>query len=116
MLTESCRLKSRHPIYFRRPSLFRTVLAILEKHHFRLHVVRFVIDLFDKQVMRQIVLEEDGSEEEEERDDVAVDLDSPISPIMERRPWSKGSETRPRSKGSGGERPFSRGTTVGARA
>ncbi|KAF1812857.1 cytosolic regulator pianissimo [Eremomyces bilateralis CBS 781.70] len=108
-------LKSRYPAYFRRPSVFRTVLSILEAHHFRLHVCRFLIDLFDKDVMRQIVLEEESDEEAGDRDDVALDIDSPISPInsMERRPWSKGSETRPRSKGSGGEhaRPYSRGTT-----
>jgi rapamycin-insensitive companion of mTOR len=46
-------------------------MTILELHHFRLPVCRFVIDLFDKKVMRQIVLEEeesdqDGSDESEE--------------------------------------------------
>jgi rapamycin-insensitive companion of mTOR len=41
-------------------------MSILESHHFRLPVCRFVIDLFDKKVMRQIVLEE---EDEEDSDD-----------------------------------------------
>ena len=35
---------------------------MLESHHFRLPVCRFVIDLFDKRVLRQIVLEEDDDE------------------------------------------------------
>jgi rapamycin-insensitive companion of mTOR len=41
-------------------------MSILESHHFRLPVCRFVIDLFDKKVMRQVVLEE---EDEEDSDD-----------------------------------------------
>jgi rapamycin-insensitive companion of mTOR len=38
-------------------------MAVLEAHHFRLGMCRFVIDLFDKRVMRQIVLEEDDSDD-----------------------------------------------------
>ena len=37
-------------------------MQVLESHHFRLPVCRFVIDLFDKRVLRQIVLEEDDDE------------------------------------------------------
>lgn len=40
-------------------------MTILEAHHFRLPVCRFVIDLFDKRVMRQIVLEEEDDEEDD---------------------------------------------------
>jgi rapamycin-insensitive companion of mTOR len=39
-------------------------MGILECHHFRLPVCRFVIDLFDKKVMRQIVLEEEDSDDD----------------------------------------------------
>ena len=39
--------------------MFHKVMQVLESHHFRLPVCRFVIDLFDKRVLRQIVLEED---------------------------------------------------------
>lgn len=43
-------------------------MTILELHHFRLPVCRFVIDLFDKKVMRQIVLEEEDSEQDSSDD------------------------------------------------
>lgn len=52
-------IKAKNPTRFQRTSLFLRVLSILELHHFRLPVCRFVIDLFDKKVMRRIVLEED---------------------------------------------------------
>ena len=51
---------------FKRPQLFRKVMTLLESHHFRLTVRRFVIDLFEKDVMRQIVLEEESDDEEME--------------------------------------------------
>ena len=54
---------------FKQPQLFRKVMTILECHHFRLPIRRFVIDLFDKSVMRQIVLDEESSEENGESDD-----------------------------------------------
>jgi rapamycin-insensitive companion of mTOR len=51
-------------------------MQILEAHHFRLPVCRFVLDLFDKRVLQQIVLEEeednqgevDSSESESDSD------------------------------------------------
>ena len=43
-------------------------MQILEAHHFRLPACRFVLDLFDKRVLQQIVLEEEDEEEEEEED------------------------------------------------
>ena len=48
---------------FRQPQLFSKVMTVLECHHFRLPVRRFVVDLFDKAVMRKIVLEEESSDE-----------------------------------------------------
>lgn len=41
-------------------------MQILEAHHFRLPACRFVLDLFDKRVLEQIVLEEEEEEEDEE--------------------------------------------------
>ncbi|CBX99976.1 hypothetical protein IAQ61_002810 [Plenodomus lingam] len=58
-------IKSRKVAAFSRPSIFHKVMQILEAHHFRLPACRFVLDLFDKRVLEQIVLEE---EEEEEAD------------------------------------------------
>lgn len=46
-------------------------MQILEAHHFRLPACRFVLDLFDKRVLEQIVLEEEEEEEEEEEDEEA---------------------------------------------
>ncbi len=37
-------------------------MGILEQHHFRLPVLRFVIDLFDKRVMRSMVFDEEDSD------------------------------------------------------
>lgn len=43
-------------------------MQILEAHHFRLPACRFVLDLFDKRVLEQIVLEEEDEESEESSD------------------------------------------------
>lgn len=40
-------------------------MQILEAHHFRLPACRFILDLFDKRVLEQIVLEEEDEAEEE---------------------------------------------------
>lgn len=40
-------------------------MQVLEAHHFRLPACRFVLDLFDKRVLEQIVLEEEDEESEE---------------------------------------------------
>lgn len=57
-----------------KPALFHKVMQILSHHHYRLPACRFVIDLFDKSVMRKIVLDENDSDgvddsSEEEGDD-----------------------------------------------
>lgn len=63
MLTSrACSIKFRHPEYFRQAHLFRKALAVLESHHFKLPARRFSLDLFDKDVLRRIVL---GDEDEE---------------------------------------------------
>jgi rapamycin-insensitive companion of mTOR len=51
-------------------------MQVLEAHHFRLPACRFVLDLFDKSVLQQIVLEEEEEESEESTDsDSAADAD-----------------------------------------
>lgn len=52
-------------------------MQVLESHHFRLPVCRFVIDLFDKRVLRQIVLEEDDDEGGND-DDSDSDAEYPV--------------------------------------
>ncbi|MCJ1298644.1 hypothetical protein MMC08_001434 [Hypocenomyce scalaris] len=58
-------IKSKKAENFSQIPLFRKVMRVLEDHTFRLPVRRFVIDLFDKSVMRHIVLEDDASSDED---------------------------------------------------
>jgi rapamycin-insensitive companion of mTOR len=51
-------------------------MQILEAHHFRLPACRFVLDLFDKRVLEQIVLEEEDEQEEEESSESESDSES----------------------------------------
>lgn len=53
-------------------------MQILEAHHFRLPACRFVLDLFDKRVLEQIVLEE---EDEESEENSASELESDEEPF-----------------------------------
>ncbi|EME41136.1 hypothetical protein DOTSEDRAFT_73540 [Dothistroma septosporum NZE10] len=48
---------------FESPALFRKVMVLLASHAYRIPQYRFVIDLFDKRVLRRIVLEEDEDSE-----------------------------------------------------
>ena len=72
-LTELQKLKQRKPTAFRSQQFFKHVMGLMEWKHYRLGVRRMVIDLFEKNVMRQIVFDEeedsensgDGSEQEE---------------------------------------------------
>ncbi|KAL8371243.1 hypothetical protein RB595_001200 [Gaeumannomyces hyphopodioides] len=48
---------------FRQPRVFRKVMALLECHHYRLPS-RMVLDLFDKSVLRRVVFEEDGDDDQ----------------------------------------------------
>ncbi|MCJ1339143.1 hypothetical protein MMC09_004432 [Bachmanniomyces sp. S44760] len=59
--------------------LFRKIMHILEMHSFRLPVRRFVIDLFDKNLMRQIVLEENSDDEDLESNPMTAKPFSPRS-------------------------------------
>lgn len=52
-------LKIKHPNIFTSTKLFQKTLFILHSHHYRLQARQFILDLFDKGTMRQIVLDED---------------------------------------------------------
>lgn len=58
-------IKAKHHDHFHQVTLFQKTLTILESHHFRLPQRQYILDLFDKSVMRHIVLEEDTEEETE---------------------------------------------------
>jgi len=57
-------IKVKKTHHFSSPILFRHVMEILEQHRFHLPVCRFVLDLFDRGVLRRVVLEESDDEEE----------------------------------------------------
>lgn len=44
-------------------------MRILEGHAFRLPVRRFILDLFDRSVMRRVVLDDDDDEDDSENED-----------------------------------------------
>lgn len=52
-------IKSKKAPGFSQPQFFKKVMALLDRHHIRLPVLRFVIDLFDHDVLRQIIREDD---------------------------------------------------------
>ncbi|KAI9753186.1 MAG: hypothetical protein M1815_006304, partial [Lichina confinis] len=62
-------IKSKKPRGFQDSNLFRKALTVLEAHHYRLPVRRFIIDLFDKNILRRIVLDDDDDDDDEDEDD-----------------------------------------------
>ena len=58
-LSELNALKNKRAPGFQKPAFFRKVMTLLSTHFYRIPQYRFVIDLFDKGVLRKIVLEED---------------------------------------------------------
>jgi rapamycin-insensitive companion of mTOR len=73
---ELMNMKAKKDHAFKRVGLFRKVMTLLEHHHFRLPMRRFVIELFEKRVLRQIVLEEESDEEDGESGDDDPEGDS----------------------------------------
>jgi rapamycin-insensitive companion of mTOR len=58
------RLKAGHATHFTSPDLYQRVMTLLESYRYRLHVRRFVVELFDRSVIEGIV--RDGNTEREE--------------------------------------------------
>lgn len=61
-------IKAKRPQNFHRSDFFHKVMKLLGQYPLRLPVIRFVIDLFDRRVLRRIVLDESDDESEEEED------------------------------------------------
>ncbi len=78
-VTELQKLKQRKPSAFRSIDFFKYVMGLMEWNHYRLGVRRMVIDLFDKNVMRQIVFEESDEENEEASSEDESDQSEVIS-------------------------------------
>ncbi|KAF2210980.1 hypothetical protein CERZMDRAFT_43935 [Cercospora zeae-maydis SCOH1-5] len=72
------------PAFGNSPDLFRKAMILLASHAYRIPQYRFVIDLFEKSVLRRIVLAEEASEEsssEESEPDRSGDVqcDDPVA-------------------------------------
>jgi hypothetical protein len=80
--------------------MFRKVMQILESHHFRLPACRFALDLFDRDVLRKIVLdeEEDSSDSDEGEEEEATDSDG----VEQDEDTSSDSESEVGQPGTGG--------------
>lgn len=74
-------IKAKKASGFTKPSIFRKVMLILEAHHFRLPACRFVLDLFEKRVLEQIVLEEEDEESEESSDSEPESDEEPFGTV-----------------------------------
>ncbi len=56
-------MKTSYPELFTSVVLFRKVMQILESHNFRLPARKFILDTFDKGVLRRVVLEDESGTE-----------------------------------------------------
>jgi rapamycin-insensitive companion of mTOR len=55
-------LKTRQPQHFGDTDMFRKTLVILECHHYRLQARHFILNLFNKGLMRKIIFDEEMGE------------------------------------------------------
>jgi hypothetical protein len=63
-------IKIKKTQHFSSPILFRRVMEILEQHRFHLPVCRFVLDLFDRRVLRRVVFEESDDDDDDEEEEL----------------------------------------------
>ncbi|KAK4570442.1 hypothetical protein LTR86_002522 [Recurvomyces mirabilis] len=61
-LAELNRFKAKKAPGFQNPALFKRAMDLLASHSYRIPQYRFVIDLFDKSVLRRIVLEDEDDD------------------------------------------------------
>lgn len=52
-------LKAREPGHFADTRMFRKTLVILESHHYRLQARHYILNLFNKGMMRRIIFDEE---------------------------------------------------------
>lgn len=57
-------LKSKKAPGFSSPAFFLKAMTLVDRHHVRLPVLRFVMDLFDHEVLKQVVLD-DGDDSDD---------------------------------------------------
>lgn len=56
-------IKAKHPAHFATTEMFRKTLVILQSHHYRLQALHFILNLFNKGLMRRIIFDEEMAEE-----------------------------------------------------
>ncbi|KAL2410849.1 Target of rapamycin complex 2 subunit ste20 [Exophiala dermatitidis] len=61
-------LKAKEPSYFADTQMFRKTLVILESHHYRLQARHYILNLFNKGMMRRIIFDEEMGESESSSD------------------------------------------------
>ncbi|KAL9082136.1 MAG: hypothetical protein Q9159_006677 [Coniocarpon cinnabarinum] len=71
-------LKNKKVAAFESPQFFQKVLGLVDRYHFRLQALRFIMELFDKSVVRQVVLDEEDADDE---GDTTLRSFEPSSPI-----------------------------------
>lgn len=64
-------LKEKKPPGFADPQMFRRVVALMEAHHYRL-AARRMLELFERNVLRRVVFEEDGVDTESNVDPTEI--------------------------------------------
>ncbi|KAJ0364740.1 hypothetical protein COL154_004824 [Colletotrichum chrysophilum] len=71
---------------FRSPKMFKRIMTMLEYNHYRLPIRRMVIEMFDKNVLRRIVFDEDSdSDDDDDEDEEAEEEDNGSSSGDENR-------------------------------
>jgi rapamycin-insensitive companion of mTOR len=76
-------IKAKKAPGFTKSVIFHKVMQVLEAHHFRLPACRFVLDLFDKRVLRQIVLEEEEEEEDDSSESASEEEDADRDGVLQ---------------------------------
>lgn len=56
-------LKAKQPAHFADTEMFRKTLIILDGHHYRLQAQHYILNLFNKGLMRRIIFDEEMGED-----------------------------------------------------
>ncbi|POS82592.1 HR1 repeat-containing protein [Erysiphe pulchra] len=72
-MMELMQLKIKKSPGLRQPAIFKKVMVLLESHHYRLGVRHFVAELFDRSILKKIILEDESLETIEKTSDHEFD-------------------------------------------
>ncbi|EQB56253.1 hypothetical protein CGLO_03753 [Colletotrichum gloeosporioides Cg-14] len=65
--------------------MFKRIMTMLEYNHYRLPIRRMVIEMFDKNVLRRIVFDEDSDSDDDDEDEEAEEEENGSSSGDENR-------------------------------